>query len=758
MLGALVKSLGSGAARGATKGAVKKKITGGVKAKTTKVSKEKLLGRGDTSTSMSAPTSTSSSVPKPTVNGSTSVSGDPLQSINQSLTKIQSLLKGSLALDKSIADQKRKQREQEKAKVREGVLETRKPEEQVQEGGGGGRQMSFMDSIINFLLNVLLGFLAVRAIKYLPQIKEFMKSLEGVVNTIESIAGTIFNGLVNFIDWGYQLYDNFRGWVGNTFGEEGLKTFDELSEHLNTFLNATLIACLAILKFKGVGGLIGVVGKIGGGVVSAGKALVGFVAGGGAAAAAIVAGVGLLASGLGEGAFQLRKMGKDMEDIAREEYDVNKNLLPVDPRRVISFIKFKGAQLINAQLLTVGTLLDIVGAPFRYAVELIRYPFLSDQGRRQQRKNLAKFDSRVREQVRQGLSMLTLGLFDMGGEGSWGSLFGDPDNIQVDEDESNANTRSGGNNGLRSRTSGQTSQVLPSGGVSSLNTDPGDPGQIYLHWTVDSYNKPVGGYHTVITGDGKFHQQYAYNTSGGPKGHTYGRNSKGVSLSAAAMLDYDKGARNWPKPVQLESMAKEAARIAKAWGWTKSDITNKNVLTHGEAGSNVDGNVMHTNYGPYGRGAPAVKSIDGLASGGRAAFERWDMDKLASDSEKYGEGAIEMRRKIKGFMAKGGPTIGKGLYVLAERGREFIIDADSTAALEAQVPGFLYELNKAKGREAVNVLRAYASYESGSDQTIVIPMPAMAGGSSSKESFGNTVIATSAGSENNAFDTLYKGA
>ena len=49
---------------------------------------------------------------------------------------------------------------------------------------------------------------------------------------------------------------------------------------------------------------------------------------------------------------------------------------------------------------------------------------------------------------------------------------------------------------------------------------------------------------------------------------------------------------------------------------------------------------------------------------------------------KLGEGGPEMRAKIKGYMAKGGPTKGKGLYVLAERGREFIIDADSLQLLK----------------------------------------------------------------------------
>jgi muramidase (phage lysozyme) len=62
--------------------------------------------------------------------------------------------------------------------------------------------------------------------------------------------------------------------------------------------------------------------------------------------------------------------------------------------------------------------------------------------------------------------------------------------------------------------------------------------------------------------------------------------------------------------------------------------------------------------------------------------------------------------------AKGGKT--KGVphpAILGEEGREFVIDADSTAALENTFPGFLDAINKAKYKEAVNVLRKYTDYE-----------------------------------------------
>jgi hypothetical protein len=77
---------------------------------------------------------------------------------------------------------------------------------------------------------------------------------------------------------------------------------------------------------------------------------------------------------------------------------------------------------------------------------------------------------------------------------------------------------------------------------------------------------------------------------------------------------------------------------------------------------------------------------------------------------------------------KGG-KIGKGLFANMG-GTEFVIDADSTAALEGTFPGFLQAINRADGAEALNVLRSYASYDQEDVQIIQVPVP-MPGKSSS---------------------------
>tara|TARA_B000000437_G_scaffold4929_1_gene4469 strand:- start:861 stop:3467 length:2607 start_codon:yes stop_codon:yes gene_type:complete len=71
--------------------------------------------------------------------------------------------------------------------------------------------------------------------------------------------------------------------------------------------------------------------------------------------------------------------------------------------------------------------------------------------------------------------------------------------------------------------------------------------------------------------------------------------------------------------------------------------------------------------------------------------------------------------------------------VLGEEGREFVIDADSTAAIEDAFPGLLSEANLAKGSSAIGALMAYTSYEEPASDELV-----MVGGSGGGSSYGET--------------------
>jgi hypothetical protein len=75
-------------------------------------------------------------------------------------------------------------------------------------------------------------------------------------------------------------------------------------------------------------------------------------------------------------------------------------------------------------------------------------------------------------------------------------------------------------------------------------------------------------------------------------------------------------------------------------------------------------------------------------------------------------------------MAKGGLVRGMTRAIIGEKGPEFVLDSNTTTALEKTFPGFLDALNKANYNNAIQVLRDYASYESGSEEQIVVQQPA----------------------------------
>lgn len=128
-------------------------------------------------------------------------------------------------------------------------------------------------------------------------------------------------------------------------------------------------------------------------------------------------------------------------------------------------------------------------------------------------------------------------------------------------------------------------------------------------------------------------------------------------------------------------------------------------------------------------------------------------------------GSAKVRKTLKEFLGgtvkleKGGPTLDRPHFaIVGEKGREFVIDADSTAAIEQTFPGFLGAVNTAKYDQAINVLRNFASYESGAEQTIIIPEIQVNNMSDQSDysSAGSSLMTTRA-EERDPFDSLYMG-
>jgi hypothetical protein len=352
-----------------------------------------------------------------------------LNDILKKVIQIDKVLKDSLFLSKKENEKKRVVEEKKDFDKREKELEKNKPKQISGIKLPSPPKMGFLDWIKNFITQTILGFFAVRLIDFLPQLSKILPVIIKIGDFFIDVGGKMLDGLVTFVDWGYKAIDGTRQFVKQLGGEGLAKNFDKFADVIDNVIELAIISALATADSGGGGDLADLSGDFFKRRVSQQAATtVGQQAAGAAgktagvgvgAAAGIVAGVGLLSSALGEGAFQIRKFAIKPIQNLENEYKKDKNPLTKIGRGVV----LNMVRPLYGVFSTVGFLLDVVGAPFRYAIELLRYPFLSDEDKVKQARNLAKFDARIREDLRKALNMLTLG-FAFKEKGSFGNIYG----------------------------------------------------------------------------------------------------------------------------------------------------------------------------------------------------------------------------------------------------------------------------------------------------------------------------------------------
>ena len=303
-------------------------------------------------------------------------------------------------------------------------------------------RLGFLDVIKNFLFKLLFGALTLKLLPHLPKLKGLLITTLKIGNFGIEFAGTILNAMATFVDKAYQIIDFGKQQAKLLGGDTGVANYEKMLGMANKVMNSMLIAGMLFSDLVQSDASAGaaqqatefVKDRV---VEQAGKraaqqaAIRATTQISARAAAGVVAGVGLLSSALGEGAFQLRKFTTKVEKDAYKGLNDAQN----DPNPFTRFIKtafynavaIPGMRFYNFLLNGVGTLLDVVGAPFRYATELINYGvmFLTDdqEGMKNQRENLGKFDARIREQIREIVNTLSFGTIAKN-KGSFGSLFG----------------------------------------------------------------------------------------------------------------------------------------------------------------------------------------------------------------------------------------------------------------------------------------------------------------------------------------------
>ena len=841
---------------------------------------------------------------------STTTKGNPVEEIKVKVIEIDKLLKGSFVAEKERIKQKKKQEEKQSRKGEEEELE-----EKDDDGTGKKKKskdklpkIGFFDRIKKFIMATILAFILPKLIDYLPQLVQFLTVIAKIGDFIIDIGGKILNGLITLVDWGYQVYDSAKGFIGDKLGETAEKNFEQLMGNVNTMLNLALIAAMGALAFrpdkpgtpKGKGGdgarprrgqivdeatgrirrktkveqnlqkkfgldddQIRAYQKARQGGANTTQALTqarkvkpkptkprGFF---GrlfdATKEAVVTTVKKLGSGLNKiSGGRLGKLGEVLKDqynnaseFVRKKYDkvvsigdtlkkkfadkanqikgALSNLAEAAKKKVIEGI-VKPLEPIFKPIVDkvkslgekFGDVLKKIPGFDKVADVLKKIGAGSSEGLMKKLgakaipilgglvNLLFAYDRLAQGDTFGGLLEAVSGAFDV--SGAFGFIPGPGISMgidaymlardfipQIQEGEEKV-INAVGLGGLKSQldtlskklpdlseivgmitggnkkdkkqttppTTGGTSTPSTSTSTSTSSTSgdsspttvakpdvgglPNRPKTIYLHWTAGGYNSVVGPYHTVFTGDGTKHRLVNYDTK---SDHTYERNSNSVGLSLASMGggSNESNMNQAPTDAQLDAMSAEAASLATNWGWTKDDINLKNVMTHGEAGSNLDGRTMHDNYGP---------SIWG------GTGERWDLDKLRK-GQAIGQGGPEMRERIKAKMFTGGlvkGTKGRDRVPTLLTSGEFVIDADSTKAIEGTFPGFLDAINKADGKMAIDVLKTYADYEMSEVVTVPIevPVPIPVGGRSGTGT-GTIIMPSSSSSADSSTDILY---
>jgi hypothetical protein len=144
-------------------------------------------------------------------------------------------------------EEKRKQKEQEKEKFEgtEKNLEKKKPKETGIKLPSTPK-LGFLDRIKNFLFNTFLGFIAVRLIEHLPKLIGVAKFLGGTLDFLTSVGGTLLNGLVTFVEKGYEVADFTRKQLRNFGGEGAVEKFDALNKAFENIIFAAIAASLAL--------------------------------------------------------------------------------------------------------------------------------------------------------------------------------------------------------------------------------------------------------------------------------------------------------------------------------------------------------------------------------------------------------------------------------------------------------------------------------------------------------------------------------
>jgi uncharacterized protein YqgC (DUF456 family) len=161
--------------------------------------------------------------------------------IKTSVISVESLLGNSVALQQKQLDDQRKAREAAQLGKAEKDLEKKKPKVASKGPKLNLPGKGLLSSIMDFVINIAFGWIAVRLLKFGPQLAKILPAIGAFADFMVDGALLVLTGLTTLVHWGYKFVEMGRGLVKGVFGEEGAKKFDTFVTNLKNLISGFLV-------------------------------------------------------------------------------------------------------------------------------------------------------------------------------------------------------------------------------------------------------------------------------------------------------------------------------------------------------------------------------------------------------------------------------------------------------------------------------------------------------------------------------------
>ena len=165
-----------------------------------------------------------------------------LITIHTKIIEIDNLLKGTLAADKNLIDQRNRQEELEEEKKREEELEKKDDKEKKPDKNKLNLpKMGIFGAIGNFITNVVLGFILMRLVDHVPKLEGIVKGIGTAVEWASNFILALVDTLGSFLAAGLRAYQWAENYLQKNSGDEAVERFHGLTKQLTNLFNAFLI-------------------------------------------------------------------------------------------------------------------------------------------------------------------------------------------------------------------------------------------------------------------------------------------------------------------------------------------------------------------------------------------------------------------------------------------------------------------------------------------------------------------------------------